>query len=209
MKARFAAAAVAAVLLLATVGTRRARAGVQVFPDRGRDAYALVFGDQSTCLNLAIRDIEDIRARFGGDFLWLRRNGAARVVRDPAKLDEAKALFGPLRALEPEQQDLARRQKAVEQKEAAIERQRDAIADDDEEDGEDRADRADLRERDAALRELDAAEREIDAEGRRLDAQERELDRREEALEKAAEAKLWALIDRWIEDGSAGKASEP
>ena len=204
MKTGLAAAGITAVLLAAAAEGRGNRQTVHIVPDTHRDAYVMVLDDHSTIMNESIEALTEIRDRYG-DVLWFRRHGETYVVRERGKLDEARALFEPLRVLEPEQRDLARRQRIVDRKEEEIDRQRDAIEDRD--DDEDRTDRDPSRDR--KLRELDAALTEIRAESRRLDDEERVLDRRSEDLEAAAEAKLWKSIDQWIASGEAQRASRP
>ena len=216
MKARLTVAGCAAVLLVllvlleaAVVGTRVSGSTVHVISEKNRDAYALVFGQHWMGTNLSIEEMERVRVRYEGSVLWFRRHREAYVVRDRAKLEEARALFDSLRALEPKQADLARRQKLADRKEEAVDQERDRM--EDRVDDEDRADRdpSQERARDQAIRELDEAKRKAASESRRLDEEERALDRRSEELERAAESKLWVLIDRWIADGSARKVEEP
>lgn len=208
MKLELAAAGIAAALLAASpaparAGTRTFRGTVNVVSSKNRDAYSLVLGDRWTSTNQSVEELERIRGRYDGDFLWVRRRGTAYVVQDGEKLSEARGLFDTLRALEPQQADLESRQRLADQKEEAIDRQRDEI--------EDRADGAEEDDRDpsldSALLELDAVARQVDAENRGLDAEERDLDRRSDELESAAEARLWSLVDGWIAEGSAQKAS--
>ncbi len=72
----------------------------------GSDAYVLTLGKDSLSTNLDFDSYARLRARRTGDFLWFRRAGATYVIDDPAMLRQAQALFGSLRALEPEQEAL-------------------------------------------------------------------------------------------------------
>ncbi len=208
MRATFVAGGIAAVMLAAAVGAGNTHKNVHIFSARGRDAYALVLGGHWMSTNQSIEEVERIRGQYDGDFLWVRRHGESYMLRDDAKLKEARGLFDALRELEPAQRDLARRLRPVEHKEAALDREIDGLEDSG--DDEDRADRdaALDRSRDEKIRELDSEKKKVEFELRRLEREESELDRHSDELERAAETKLWVLIDGWIADGTARKPSE-
>src|SRR5258708_35759778 len=113
MKVRFAVGCIAAVLMSGAAGTRvvlgrvniAATSRVKIVSNKGRDAYTLLLGDHWMSTNQSIEEMEKVRARYDGDFLWLRRHGKTYVVRDRVKLDEARGLFDALRVLEPTQTD--------------------------------------------------------------------------------------------------------
>lgn len=194
------------------------------------DSYVLSIGNDMTSTNISIDEWARVHAMRSGDFLWFRRAGKAYLIEDPATLEQARELFAPLRALEPEQDDLRRRQEALEEKERDLDRQQedlelqmDRLTDDDEgyDESMDReeaapptdAERAetekeldDLRSRAQKLR---PRQREIEAKNHELEAVERSLDAREEKLEKEAEAKVWILIEGAIKKGFAQPSSKP
>ena len=87
------------------------------------DAYILRLGDNTTSTNVSSEDYAGLRAKRSGDFLWFRRAGKTYVIEDQATLEEARALFAPMRALEPEQEDLRRKEEALSEKERELDRQ--------------------------------------------------------------------------------------
>jgi hypothetical protein len=187
---------VAAAAAPSSAGERHGRS------DAGRDSYSIVANDTWMCSNQSVPQMEAMRARFQGDYVWFRRHGKVYVVRDAARLDEARRIFdGP----NPEREALEREQKTVARREAELDREQDRLEEDSEadEDGPELDDAAERR-----LDEMRAKRSEVEGEMRALDAKDRELDRRADALEKAAEAKFWVLADGWIEEGSANPTTE-
>jgi hypothetical protein len=199
------------------------------------DSYVLSTGDNSLSTNLSLDEYMRVRQKQSGDFLWFRRAGKAYLIDDPATLAQARELFTPLRALEPEQEDLRRRQEALNEKEQELdgrqedlERRMEALTENDGEttgDGDDasmdteeaapptEAERAEIEKELADLRSQEEALRpglrEMEAKNRELETVERSLDAREDKLEKEAEAKLWVLIDDAVRKGLATPSSMP
>jgi hypothetical protein len=176
------------------------------------DAYILAVGDRWISGELDLDDIARMRGRLAGDFLWFRRGGRTYRVVDAGTLAKADALFAPVRALEPELEDLRRKERRLDARETELDREEESI----EEDLEsldanaeagiavDEDARRSLESRRDALR---SRMRELEKEQRQLESVERELDAREEALEAEAERKLWRLIDEWITSGAAKAAT--
>ena len=201
------------------------------------DAYALSMGEheQSMSTTLALDEYIRLREKRAGDFLWFRRAGKSYVIEDPATLAQARELFAPLRALEPEQEALRQRQEALDDDERELDRQQedlerrmDRIADlDGETEGdmeeefsvtEESAPPTD-EERDQLEHELDMLRsqkdalrprmQEIESRNRELETVERTLDAREEKLEHEAEKRLWVLIDQAVKAGTANALPRP
>ena len=151
---------------------------------RSGDAYILSVGPGPgvTLLTtgISIEDAVSLRKHYGHDFLWVRRSGRDYLIRDGSFLARAHELFAPLRELEPEQQAVAKEERALDHE---IDRLEDAA------DHHDRTVRDRLRE--AREKERVVAER------------ERQLDAREDALEKVAEDALWRMVDQAIRNGTA------
>jgi DNA repair exonuclease SbcCD ATPase subunit len=153
-------------------------------------------------------DLVRMGNRLGGDFLWFRRNGKTYRVTDTATIGKAEALFAPVQALEPESEELRRKERRLDDRESELDREEELI----EEDLEDLdADldagmpvdpnaRQNLESRRDAVR---ARMHDLEREQRQLESVERELDAREEKLEAEAEKKLWRLIDEAIASGVA------
>ncbi len=236
---RLGMAAAAALLVALVAGPRVASAGGpgdrHAEPSSDADAYILSVGGQMTSTNLSIEDYGRIREKRSGDFLWFRRGGKGFVIEDGATLAAAAALFGPLRALEPEQEDLRVKERALEEKERALDRSEEDIdremerlseGNDLEVDGaggdemeseadarEPEADAEDVRVRMDELRdrqgELRDRQREVESGSRELEAIERDLDSREDALERQAESGLWKLMDDAAGKGVAKPSARP
>jgi flagellar biosynthesis GTPase FlhF len=176
--------------------------------DAGRDSYSIVVHDTWMSSNQSVPQMESMLARFQGDYVWLRRHGKVYVVRDAARMEEARQIF---QAPDPERDSLERERSAFERRESELDREQDRLEEasdemrdaDDDEDGP-KLDEAALR----RLEEVKAKRREVHSQMRELEAQDRELDRREDAIEKRDEVRLWALADRWIADGTAQSTPE-
>ncbi len=87
---------------------------------KGRDGYAMS-GDSDD-----IDDIDAIKRRIDGDFIWFRRNGKAFVLRDPAVLARAEKAWDVTKPHEAKMQELQTRmephQRAAEALSARMER---------------------------------------------------------------------------------------
>jgi hypothetical protein len=188
---------------------------------RRPDSYLLRDGNSMTISNMDIGENGILLEKLSGDFLWFRRGGTTGLIVDTVTLQQARALFEPLRALEPEQEDLRRREEALEEKEQQLDEREEAIDlrmdraseqdedNDDSDDGEESADTvsplsdADRQAIETELAQLRDRQRELQIQSHELDRIERALDRREDAIEREAEAKLWTLIDASVEKGVA------
>jgi len=187
--------AIGIVLLTAAAGPKIRAAEIHGRGEGRGDAYALVVGDnwRTAC---SVAAIEELRTRFQGDYLWLRRHGRSYLVRDRARLAEAQTLLegDPTgKALEAERRKVARRSRELDFEQERVEKASDALRD---------AERRD-EESERRLGELETKQRAMESEIRALEEKEEDLDRRSDALERAAEGKLWALVERWIADGAA------
>jgi hypothetical protein len=208
--------AVLATLLSISADPRLAAAVVSPFEDEGggsgsQDAYVLTQGKSWMSTNCSLEDLIGIRSKLSGDFLWFRRGGKAYLVQDPALLEEAYALFKPLRALDPERQALERRNRRLERKREPLEREEEELdslsdrLDDDEEQG--RSVETARRDLEIRQRDLETRMRPLDGEEREVEALESSLELKEEALEKKAEGQLWRLIDRTVRSGAVRPTS--
>jgi hypothetical protein len=188
---------------MAAAGGTCTAADVQARPGAGRDSYSIVAHGRWMNSNQSVPQMEAMLDEFQGDFVWFRRHGKTYVVRDRARLEEARLIFeGPdpqRESLEREQRDVARRQEALDREQERLEEDSDADEDDPALD----------EPREQRLDDTKVKRGELDNEIWALDAKERDLDRKSEVLERAAEAKFWVMADRWIADGSAPPASEP
>ena len=155
------------------------RSGAGRLVARG-DAYVFRDGDTQVSFSsgTSFDTIHEIREKFDGDYLWIRREGEDYLICEAILLDRVRALFAPQRSLGPQQE-------AVGREEAALDREEEALDDESNDD----ATRARL----AAIH----SKQEL------VSRREAELDRREEELERQAEAALWPLIDDAIRQGVA------
>jgi len=146
---------------------------------RRGDAYVLHAGKTNvTMTSVSIRELPALLRRLGdASYLWVRLGSREWLIRDEALLREAAALWAPIEALRPEQDELGA-------EESRLDKRIDAI-----EDGKAKAEPGEL----ARLRERDAV----------VSRRQRELDERSEAMEKVVEAKLRDLIDEAIRDSRA------
>ena len=146
---------------------------------RRGDAYVLHAGKTNvTMTSVSIRELPALLRRLGdASYLWVRLGSREWLIRDEALLREAAALWAPIEALRPEQDELGA-------EESRLDKRIDAI-----EDGKAKAEPGEL----ARMRERDAV----------VSRRQRELDERSEAMEKVVEAKLRQVIDEAIRDGRA------
>ncbi len=187
-----------------------AAAALAAVPDspRSGDAYILAVGDKWMSGDMDLDDLVKMRNRLAGDFLWFRRDGKTYRVVDAPSLARADGLFAPVRALEPEFEDLRRKERRLDDRENELDRKEEWIEQDledldaDEEAGiaVDGNARRNLESRRDAVR---SRMQDVEKEQRQLESVERRLDAREETLEAEAEAKLWRLIDETIASGAA------
>jgi len=166
-----------------------------------RDAYIPSGPESRISLSTGaeIRQIRAIQARFGGDFLWVRRHGNAYLIRDAVLVQRAHSFFVPVSALSSAQEAVGREEAKLDHEEERLEAITDWASD-----SENRTKSAkDDRSRESTLRETEAKLVEVRAKQREVSQRERELDQREEALEREAERKLWQLVDDAIRSGAA------
>ena len=185
----------AALLTLSTAGPALAA------PERGRrprDTYVLNRGN-SASVSGSLEDLGTLRRRYSGDFLWFRRGGTAYVIREAGLLSDADAFFEPLRKLQPDQDDVSRRESALDREDEQVDAEAEAI-DAEEETGPSPG-------LDRRRRALDARRRDLSRRQRELATEERALDRRSDALEEEAERELWKFLDRTVTSGAAHRAS--
>jgi DNA repair exonuclease SbcCD ATPase subunit len=170
---------------------------------RARDAYLLTRREHGLSTNLSLDEFLDLRRRFSGEFLWVRRGGKRFLIRDRAVLGQAQAFFEPLRTLEPEREALQSRQRELADEEALLEQEQEEMDLKAEELEDDHGENAAAARRDLKRRQDDLRPRmrRLEARERELDTIERSLDERDDALEKAAEERLWHLIDAALARG--------
>jgi DNA repair exonuclease SbcCD ATPase subunit len=181
--------------------------------NRDRDSYVFMHGNQWMSTNIDLSEMRELRRVGSGDLLWFRRGGKEYVIQDKVLLQEAKGLFAPLRALDPEREEIHRRERALDRQEEELDREeeeidriQDRLSDDDDEDGEDPprlVSDEELRDLERRSRELEDRKRPLREEQRKIEELERAFDRKEDALEKKAEAELWKLIDHALATGVA------
>jgi hypothetical protein len=166
----------------------------------GPSYVLLTPGSQSSTMSGSTDDLRRARAlRVGREGLfYVRRNGAAYVIRDAATLRRAEAIFGPQQALGARQAELGSRQAALGSRQAALGAEQARLGA--RQAGAAPRQAAALAERQEALgRQQDALGRQQDALGRQQDALGREQDR----LGREAQARLLALVAEAIRRGLA------
>ena len=188
-------------ILVASFLTLSAAGPALAAPEGGRgprDTYVLNRGN-SASVSGSLEDLGTLRRRYSGDFLWFRRGGSAYVIREPGLLSQADAFFEPVRTLQPEEDAVARRERALDREEEENDAEAEAI-----EAGEEGGP---SRELDRRRRALDDRRRDLSRRQRELAKEERALDRRSDALEEAAERDLWKFLDRSVTSGAARPVS--
>ncbi|HJW96113.1 MAG TPA: hypothetical protein VJ901_21070 [Thermoanaerobaculia bacterium] len=145
-----------------------------------RDAYIISSGDNNTYQAASSLDeLQSVRKRVTGRYIWVRRDGREYVIRDEATMARVKTLFAPLSALHPEQ-------KAISREEVRLDREADRLSDKEHLTSAERQRLRDLREQ---LRDVER--------------REKALDDKEEALERDLERTFWDEMDSAIRGGVA------
>ena len=57
--------------------------------------------------------VEELRKKIQGDFIWFRRDGKSYIIRDQATIDRAKAFWAPQEELGKKQEELGKQQEAL------------------------------------------------------------------------------------------------
>lgn len=166
-----------------------------------RTAYVLLgAGGRSSTMSGSMDDLGRAKALRSGSeaLLFVRQGGTAYVIRDPAILRQAEALFEPQRALGAKQGELGARQGALGRRQSALGREQGRLGRQQADASSSRA--AELGRQQAALgRQQDSLGRQQEALGREQSA----LGREQERLGREAEAKLRILIGEAIRRGVA------
>src|SRR5438874_1290045 len=156
-------------------------------------SYVFVRSSNSMTSNVGIERSVAIKRQYGSNFLWMRVDGRAYLIRDANTLDAIDALWGPVRALDPDYERVHARIRPLEEKERRIDHESDAISDDDNRSAAD----------EARLRDLEREQRDVERELRVYEREEEELDRKEERLEREAERAMIPIVRDAIRKGIA------
>jgi hypothetical protein len=166
-----------------------------------RTAYVLLAaGGESSTMSGTMEDLNRARSLRSGKeaLLFVRQGGAAYVVRDPATLRRAEAIFQPQQALGARQAELGSRQAALGRRQADLGREQGRLGS--LQAGASPARAAELGRRQSGLgTRQNALGRQQDALGREQSA----LGREQARLARESEAKLRTLIAEAIRSGAA------
>lgn len=104
----------------------------QVNTDGDGDGYALVHADDEG-MNFSgntrdLSDVEKLRAKIDGDFLWFRRDGKSYVIRDPALVAQADAAWKPMEPVSAKMEALSRQMEVHSKKMDELSRRMDATS---------------------------------------------------------------------------------
>jgi hypothetical protein len=188
-------------LLIAVVPVQSASAETANTTHSDRLTYVLLTGgDGSAMMSGSSEDIRRARSLQAGNapLLYVRQNGAAYVIRDPAILRRAETIMQPQRELGKRQGELGRQQGALGRQQGELGRQQGEL-------GRQMAD--------ARVRELGELGRQMGELGRRqaalgeqqavLGRQQAALGREQARLAELAQPKFRALVDEAIRRGLA------
>ncbi len=108
------------------------RRSVHVSTESKGDGYAIVHAnDADVTFSGNTRDlseVEKLRARVGGDFLWFRRSGKSYIVRDPALVAQANAAWKPAEPVNAKMEALSRQMELHSSKMDALSRKMEATS---------------------------------------------------------------------------------
>lgn len=162
--------------------------------DSDRAAYVLLSQDsRSATMSGSTDDLRRARAlRVGREaLLYVRQGGAAYVIRDPATLRRAEAIFEPQEAMGARQAELGSRQAALGGRQAALGAQQARLG----------AQQASASPGRAA--ELGRRQDELGRQQNALGAQQGALGREQARLAREADAKFRALLAEALRSGAA------
>lgn len=141
-----------------------------------------------------------VKKSYGNEFVWLRMNGRAYVIRDAATLAEVRNAFRHLEEMEPSMREVERRlepfERELEKIEDRVDELGDSLDDDRLSDSARDAIEDKLRDAEEQMRAVEAKIRPVEQELERL---EKESDRREEIAEKQFEG----IVERAVRQGVA------
>lgn len=196
-------------VLLAVVAVFAGLAGLIVGPavaaDSDRTSYVLFSqGSSSVTMSGSTDDIGRARALRVGEeaLLYVRRDGSAYVVRDPATLRRAEAIFDPQEALGARQAELGSRQAALGSRQAALGAEQARLG----------ARRASMapdgsEELDRQQAELGRRQAELGAQQSALGARQSALGREQSRLAREADVKFRALLADALRSGVARRVN--
>jgi beta-lactamase regulating signal transducer with metallopeptidase domain len=96
------------------------------YSDDDAASFVIASGKEDSFTISGMRDngeIEALRKKISGDFIWFRHDGKSYVIRDQATIDRAKAFWAPQSELGKKQEELGKQQEALgKQQEALSER---------------------------------------------------------------------------------------
>jgi len=91
--------------------------------------FAIVSG-KSVAMNGSEDDrdeVESLRKKINGDFIWFIHNGESYIIRDAATVKAARELYSPVEELGRKQEALGKQQEALGEQQEAVGKQMDAI----------------------------------------------------------------------------------
>lgn len=167
---------------------------------KDRFTYIYKRGDSSiTRISGSFDQIGKVSKKYGHEFVWLRMDGRAYLIRDAVTLAEVRNAFRHLEEMEPSMREVERRLKPFEREFEKIEERVDELSDsfdDDLSDSERDAIEDKLRDAENEMRAVEAKMRPVERELERL---EKESERREEIAEKRFEE----IVERAVRQGVA------
>jgi hypothetical protein len=173
---------------------------------RGQFSYIYKNGDHTHIRNsgTALESMIAMSKRWSGEFVWLKHNGRAYLIRDAAVLAEVREAFAELHAYEPRLRAAEEKLHPVERKMERIERQMDKVGDRLSDD--DDLDRETRRELERQLRELEVQFNAIEREYLPAERESERMEREHDRLEEIAEARFEKIVLRAIDDGRVERA---
>lgn len=203
-RGRIALAAAAALSGLLVPGQPAAMAAGAVRSDDGAAYVLLSPGNRSTIMNGSTTDLSRARALRAGQegLLYVRRDGAAWVIRDAETIRRARAIFAPQEALGARQAELGSRQAALGSRQAALGAEQGRLG----------VRQASATPRDAEAlaseqSELSRQQGALGAQQEALGRQQGQLGREQDRLGREAEESFRALVQDAIQHGLAERTT--
>jgi beta-lactamase regulating signal transducer with metallopeptidase domain/predicted nucleic acid-binding Zn-ribbon protein len=91
--------------------------------DDGDDPYAIVHGDEGNTISMTgnhNKELDEIRRKYHGNYIWFERDGKSYVITDPAIVAQSQNLFKGNEALNRMQAELDKKQAVLDKKMADL-----------------------------------------------------------------------------------------
>ncbi len=95
-------------------------AGDQLVVVSGDTSFVMINPGRHSATTIADDVADDLRQKYGDNFIWFRQNGKDYLITDPQTIQRVKATHDAMEALDKKQEELGQQQEAIGEQQAAI-----------------------------------------------------------------------------------------